>query len=475
MIILFLAVLIPFSLTSAPASAAPQISTTARFRVVVAASLSTNVDVWVDGVITSASGLLSSVKPLDASGYLSVTGGSHTITLYQTATTTPVGTPFTYSFTAGTDTSVALLADMTWMTIPDINVAPLPLQATARLVNLSASTNPVSLSVDAVTPPAFTAIAFKSTSASYLAYPIGLHSLAIPGNAVKPVSYNFQDGHVYSIFIFWNALRSQPRIVAKSDTTFIKSTPTATLGFGTPSPTVGPTLPPGTSTPRPTGTVGAPRGNTNATIRLINAVNGASVDLLVDNLPTKITKLAFTKASTYIPVTGSALGTPHTITVVATGTTTILATYTANFLSQVDQSLILMPGSSRLTALTDQNINPNSSGHTGFVAVRFVNLTLDGQAMDLYVDGSPVPVFHNIAVLGASSYQYEALVPHTLEIHQSSTGSVVIPAAGEQFLGDRVYTVFVFEATPATPTTIQMVIKADAQFYNKILLPMIMH
>jgi hypothetical protein len=464
-----LAILSPLLGVSTAANAAPQISTTVRFRVVIAANLSTSLDVYVDGVISAESGL-KAVKPLDASGYIAAPGGTHTITLDQTGTTTAVGTPFSFNFTAGSDTSVILLADMTWMTLPDMNVAPLPLQANARLVNLSASTNPVSLSVDAVVPPAFTGVAYKATSASYLAYPVGLHTLAIPGSAARAVSYNFQDGHVNSIFIFWNPAKNLPIIIAKSDTTFIKATPTPTLGLGTPSPT--PTLPivSATNTPRPT-----PTGNTNASFRLVNASPaGPNVDVLVDNIATKLTNLAFTKASSYIPVSGSAAGTPHTISVVQTGTTSpVLATLSANFVSQVDQTLIFLPGSTTLTALTDQNINPLVGGNPSLVNVRFVNLSLDNQAMDLWVDHSLSTSYSNIPFKGASPYFALDLFPHTLELHQAGNPNMLIPAINAQLLSERVYTVFVFGSAASASPTLQLVVKTDATFLIKTFLPSI--
>jgi hypothetical protein len=466
-----LAILNPLLGNGSLVSAAPQVATTARFRVVIAANVSTSVDVYVDGVISTESGL-KAVKPLDASGYIVAPGGSHTITLDQTGTTTPVGSPFSFNFSAGSDTSVVLLADMTWMTIADVDTAPLPLQATARLVNLSANTNPVSLSVDGATPAAFTGIGYKTTSASYLAYPIGLHTLAIPGSSARVVSYTFQDGHVYSIFIFWDPTKNLPRIVAKSDTTFIKATPTPTLGAGTPSPT--PTFtPPATSTPGPTPT---PKGNTNASFRLVNASpNGPSLDLLVDNAATKITNLAFTKASSYIPVSGSAAGTSHTINVVQTGTTSpVLASLTANFVSQVDQTLIFLPGSTILVALTDQNANPLVGGNTSLVNVRFVNLSLDNQSMDLWVDHAPVPVYSKIPFKGASAYLAIDLLPHTLELHQAGSTTALIPAINEQFLGERVYTVFVFGSAVSAPPTLQIDVRTDAQFLLKTFLPAVM-
>ena len=84
--------LIPAIFTSPSlVSAAPNVApTNADFQVVIAAPLTTNVDVYVDGVITSASGL-KAVKPLNASGFIVVTPGSHIITLDQTGTTTQVG------------------------------------------------------------------------------------------------------------------------------------------------------------------------------------------------------------------------------------------------------------------------------------------------------------------------------------------------------------------------------------------------
>ena len=232
--ILILAVLIPMTNGQAQFSVGPLASSSARFRVVVAANLTTNVDIWLDGVITAESGL-KSVKPLNDSGFITITAGAHTITLNQTGTTTAASTPFVFTFSAGTNLSIILLPDNTWMTIANTGTAPLPLQATARLINLSPNNNPVSLSVDLTAPPAFTSIAFKSTSASYLAIPIGIHALAIPGSTAKVVNHNFLDGHVYSIYVFWEPSATIPKILVSAETSFIKNTPTPTGLASTPT------------------------------------------------------------------------------------------------------------------------------------------------------------------------------------------------------------------------------------------------
>jgi hypothetical protein len=239
--LLFIGILVPLSISNAQNINAPQVSTSTRFRVVIAAPLTTSVDVWLDGVITTEAGLFA-VKPLNVSGYVVTVAGSHTITLDQTGTTTQVGTPFTTSFTAGTNYTVVLLSDMTWIVMTDNNTAPALGMFNARVVNLSANNNPVSVQVDTAVPPMFNAVPYKSASSSYFTAAIGLHSLSIPGSTAKVISYDFQDGHVYSIFIFWDAAKTAPVIIPKSDTTFIKATPTGTVGV--------------TSTPGPTPTVG---------------------------------------------------------------------------------------------------------------------------------------------------------------------------------------------------------------------------
>ncbi|MDD5370811.1 MAG: DUF4397 domain-containing protein [Anaerolineaceae bacterium] len=248
-IFLFIGIVAPLSVSSAQISAAPQVSTSTRFRVVIAAPLSASVDVYLDGAITSESGL-AAVKPLNVSGYIVTIAGSHTISLDQTGTTTAVGSPFSTSFTAGTNYTLILLSDMTWLVITDANSAPASGMFNARVVNLSAHNDPVNVQVDTAVPPMFSSIAYKSTSPSYFSGVIGIHTLFIPGSTSKTISYNFQDGHVYSIFVFWDPTKNSPIIIPKSDTTYLKTTPTVgATSTLTPSPTTGITS---TSSPTPT-------------------------------------------------------------------------------------------------------------------------------------------------------------------------------------------------------------------------------
>jgi hypothetical protein len=194
---------------------------------VVAAALPTNADVYLDGAITPQSGL-SAVKPLNASGYVVTLEGSHTITLFQMGTSTPIGGAFATSFTAGTNYTVVLLSDMTWMVFPDTNPTPASGMFTARVINLSANNNPVSVQVDTAVPPMFNAVAYKSASSSYFSAAAASHTLSIQGSTAKTITYTFQAGHVYSIYVFWDPTLNAPLIIPKSDVT-------PTVGTGQPS------------------------------------------------------------------------------------------------------------------------------------------------------------------------------------------------------------------------------------------------
>ena len=467
-VMLVLAALIPLSNSHAQSSSSTNVTSTARFRVVIAAPLSTAVDVYLDGGITTISGL-AAAKPLNASGYVNTVGGGHTITLDQTGTTTPVST-FNTTFTAGTNSSLVLLPNMTWMVLLDLNPAPAPLSANVRLVNLSPNNNPVSLSVNGVVPAAFTSIAYQASSASYVSYPVGVaDTLAIPGSTAKVISYTFQDGHVYSIFVFFDPVKNLPKIVAKSDTTYIKATPIPTVGFGTPVPT--PTI----ATPVPTvGATPTPSPSlTNASIRLVNAnpSNPLGVDVWVDGALSKTTNVPYGSISSYRPVTGSAApGTSHVISVVATGTSApVLASVTTNFISLASETLVFAQGSANLLIFKDSNGLPA----TGFTSVRFVNLSPDAGSLNLEIDASTIPAFSGISSNKGSSYANVALVPHILwVVPAGSTSPLLIQM--EKFQARRVYTIFVFGQMNAVPSTLQAVVKVDYSDPILIDLPLVM-
>jgi hypothetical protein len=223
--------MIPVTIGQAQLSIGPLVATNARFRVVVAAPLPTAVDVWLDGALTTQSGL-NAVQPLNDSGSITVSAGSHTIRLTQTGTTTQVGTDFVGTFNATTNTSVILDSNMNWMILDNAGTAPLPTHANARVVNLSSHNNPVSVALDGSVPGLFSNIVYKTASTSYLSIPVGIHALTVPGTTAKTVNYNFQDARVYSIFIFWDPALSSPKILASAETTFATATP----GPGSPGP-----------------------------------------------------------------------------------------------------------------------------------------------------------------------------------------------------------------------------------------------
>lgn len=238
--LLFIGIMVPLTVGKADSVAAPQVSTTTRFRVVIAAPLTTAVDVYVDGVTSSVSGL-TPAQPLNVSGYVITQAGSHTITLMQTGTSTTVGSPLTFTFTALTNYTFALLPDMTWITFTDNNVAPAAGSTNARVINVSPNNNPVSIVLDGAVPTDYASIAYKSASSSYLAITAGSHTLGVQNSTAKIITYDFQDGHVYTIFVFWNPTKNEPLIIPKSDTNFLVGTVVPTVGV-TPNPTPNPNL-----------------------------------------------------------------------------------------------------------------------------------------------------------------------------------------------------------------------------------------
>ena len=213
-----LSLLVPTSRGQAQASPVPQMNTNVTFQVIIGAALSGNVDVWLDGAITKA----TNVKPLNASGFVVTTSGSHTITLTDTGTNTQVGTAEPVNLAALSDTSVALLPDMTWTTIADLGVSPLAGQATAQVINLSPNTTPVDVTIDGAVPATFLGTAYPLASASYLAIPAGSHVVSIPGSMAAPVTHYFQSVHVYSILIFWDPANSLPKILVSTEFSFTK-------------------------------------------------------------------------------------------------------------------------------------------------------------------------------------------------------------------------------------------------------------
>ena len=257
--LLVLAFIIPVGASSAQAPIGPSVANSSRFRVVIAGGLPTQADVWVDGAVSTISGLMAA-KSYDASGYVNSTGGPHTIQLYETGTMTPMPGVPTYSvtLTANLDYSLVLLSDnLTWMQVQDLNPVPAPNTANARVFNLSAnpSTSTVSVLMDGLPVTQWANIAYLSTS-SYASIDTTVinHTLSMLG-AVNKV-YFFQDAHVYTIFIFWAPNTKgvfSPVILPQTDSNLAPHTLTPT----------GSVLPPTStpSTPVPTGTVvGPPNG-----------------------------------------------------------------------------------------------------------------------------------------------------------------------------------------------------------------------
>jgi hypothetical protein len=256
--LLALVLVLPLSVGQAQGPAAPSASTTIRFRFVNAANTSTGLDLAVDGTNST---VIIGILPLKASLYDTITTtGNHTITLFQTTTTTAVGTPLTFSFAAKTDYTLVLMPDLTWAEYVDTNPPPATGTSNARVINASPNNNPVSPAVDGVIPTEFTGVAYKSASASYLNLPIGTHTITIPGTSALARSNTYMDGHVYTIFIYWNSAKNLPLIVLENDTNILAGTPTATMtptATNTPTATSTPTataIPTSTSTPIPSPT-----------------------------------------------------------------------------------------------------------------------------------------------------------------------------------------------------------------------------
>ena len=219
-VIWILAILNPLSYDHAQVSAASPLVANGRFRVVVAATLATTVDVWVDGAATAE----VAVKPLNSSGFITVTAtANHIVSLFQTGTTTAVGPTYTINLTSANDTSLIFLSGNTWMSLLDSGVAPNPSEATARVINLSPDNLSVSLVVDATTPSPFTfpAVDYKSASPAYAAFSVGPHTLSIPADSTIPsITYNFKNGHVYSIFLFRDTNLAKTKILVAAEKSF---------------------------------------------------------------------------------------------------------------------------------------------------------------------------------------------------------------------------------------------------------------
>ena len=215
-VIWILAILNPLSYGHAQVNSAPQLVANGRFRVVVAATLPNTIDVKVDGVATAEVG----VKPLNSSGYITVSAGvSHSVTLVDTVTTTAVGPAYIINLVSATDTSLIFFSDNTWMPLSDSGVAPNPSQATARVINLSTVNPSVSLVVDATFT--FPAVAYKSASPAYAAFSVGPHTLSIPADSTIPsITYNFKNGHVYSIFLFRDTNLAKTKILVAAEKSF---------------------------------------------------------------------------------------------------------------------------------------------------------------------------------------------------------------------------------------------------------------
>ncbi len=254
------ALFLPFWQVQSPVSAAaPLVSSSTRFRVVVAESLAASANIYLDSAIVNSTPNPTAtpvptpsamvLAPFDASGYITTTAGTHTISLTQAGTTNAFTgvSPFTINPAAGTNYTLVLLTGNSWITIVDGNVAPAAGTANARILNFSSVNNPVTVDVEGTAPAGFTGIPYQTTNSTTSVYAnltAVLHTLTIPGSNAKAKSYTFQDGHVYSIFIFDNTTTGLTVILPKSDTNFLAGV--------TPTPTA--TLPPATNTPLPTAT-----------------------------------------------------------------------------------------------------------------------------------------------------------------------------------------------------------------------------
>jgi hypothetical protein len=225
-LLMMAAILVPTASSFAQNSLAPQVNTNATFQVIVAdATLAANVDIFVDGAATAS---VIGVKPLSASSFITIPGGSHTITLFLTTTSTAVGTPFTFNFPPGphSDWSLVLLPGSTWLTNPiaDIDTHPASGQATARVINLTPGT--VDVTVDAAVPATYVGVLSDTASPTYISFPVGSHVITTP-NAAKALTKTFIVADVYSIIVFWTG--SAPKLYLSTEFSFFK--PVAYIPF----------------------------------------------------------------------------------------------------------------------------------------------------------------------------------------------------------------------------------------------------
>jgi len=227
-------VALPLSGGQAQVPAAPQVSTTATFRVAIADPTVGTVDVRVDGVVSSLSSM-QNVAALEASGYATISEGAHTISLVQAGTSTMVGPEVTFTAAAKADYTLVLLPGLTWTAAPLIDAKPVPAWPTVnvRLANFSPNNNPASLSINGTVPAEFSDIAYKSTSADYANMANGTYNLQIQGTTAPIRPFDFQPGHVYTVFLFWDPAKNAPSIYVKTDADFSAGTPVATTAVPT--------------------------------------------------------------------------------------------------------------------------------------------------------------------------------------------------------------------------------------------------
>jgi hypothetical protein len=264
--LLAVALFLPFLQVQSPVSAAaPLVSSSTRFRVVIAENLAASANIYLDSTIVDITPSPTAtpvptpsamvVAPFDASGYVTTTAGSHTITLTQNGNTTAFTgvSPFTFNPVAGTNYTIVLLPGNSWITIVDGNTAPAVGTANARILNFSSINNPAAVDVDGVAPAAFTGVLYQTTNSTASVYgniTAVLHTLTIPGSNANAKAYTFQSGHVYSIFIFDNTVTNKTVILPKSDALFVTAaTPTVIVPTATNTP-----LPTATNTTVPTST-----------------------------------------------------------------------------------------------------------------------------------------------------------------------------------------------------------------------------
>jgi hypothetical protein len=221
--VLFGMMIIALALTlSAPVLNVQAVVTTATVQVVVGAVLSTNVDVYIDSVITAESGA-NATKPLNQSGFIVVQAGSHTISLTQTGTSTPASAPYssayTGTFAAGTDTTLVLYPDGSWAAILDTGTPPASGNVSVRVFNISPNNATVDVSINTI--PAATSItgtAYKSAS-SYVSIPVGTYTITEPAST-KSTTKNLLGSHVYSIFVFGDTTSGVTKVLAAAQFDF---------------------------------------------------------------------------------------------------------------------------------------------------------------------------------------------------------------------------------------------------------------